>query len=201
MSPDSREFESTAIYKRGEELWQGRSGPVPAADADPRSKRATLASLEFEWVFGREPEATRRSPIMQWQKSILHNFGEGVDGVYPWLGLAFDAAGNLYGSTLNGGSANFGTVYRLTPNPDGTWIENVIYAFQGGTDGQWPYGSVVIDNAGNVYGTTSAEGLGSNGWRIGSAIAGGGKQTWRACKVTARTRKRSHNKHSLSLPI
>ena len=38
---------------------------------------------------------TRRSPIMQWQKSILHNFGEGVDGVYPWLGLVFDAAGNL----------------------------------------------------------------------------------------------------------
>ena len=57
MSPGSREFESTATYKRGEELWQGRRGPVPAADADPRSKRATLASLEFEWVFGREPEA------------------------------------------------------------------------------------------------------------------------------------------------
>jgi hypothetical protein len=57
MTPSSSELGATAIYKRGAELWQGRSEPVLAADADPRSKRATLASLEFEWVFGREPEA------------------------------------------------------------------------------------------------------------------------------------------------
>lgn len=121
---------------------------------------------------------TRNPPMVQWQKKTLHHFGAGGDGVYPFLGVAFDAAGNLYGSTLQGGTANFGTIYKLTPNPDGTWTENVIYAFQGGTDGQWPYGSVVVDAAGNVYGTTSGGGLGSNPYGTVFRLTPSGTGQW-----------------------
>lgn len=121
---------------------------------------------------------SRSSPIMQWHKTILHSFGGGLDGVYPTLGLASDAAGNLYGSTYQGGSANFGTIYRLTPNPDGTWIENVIYAFQGGSDGESPYGSVVVDGAGSVYGTTSYGGLGSNAYGTVFRLTPSGSGQW-----------------------
>lgn len=97
-----------------------------------------------------------------WTKSTLYSFRGGSDGTDPVLGLAFDAHGNLYGTTYQGGALNFGTVYELSPNPDGTWTENVIYPFQGGIDGQWPSGSVVVDSAGNIYGTTSAGGSGTN---------------------------------------
>jgi len=119
---------------------------------------------------------TRSSP--QWDKTILHTFQGSDDGAYPWLGLAFDGAGNLYGTTLYGGSANFGTVYRLTPTPDGNWNENVIYAFQGGTDGQWPYGSVAVDGAGNVYGTTSFGGLGSSAYGTVFRLTPSGDGQW-----------------------
>src|SRR5437762_3009328 len=68
-----------------------------------------------------------------------------------------DGAGNLYGTTGNGGSQNAGTVYRLSPTSTG-WREIVLYSFcsqTGCTDGQYPgRGAVIMDGAGNLYGTT-----------------------------------------------
>jgi hypothetical protein len=57
MNPGGKDFETTSAYKRGQELWRKRYGATIPSDADSRSARATLASIEFERVFGREPEA------------------------------------------------------------------------------------------------------------------------------------------------
>jgi len=86
---------------------------------------------------------------------VLYKFQGGVDGAYPYASLIFDAAGNLYGTTNYGGVYDYGTVFRLTPNPDGSWSETVIYSFTDTNgDGALPYASLIFDTAGNLYGTT-----------------------------------------------
>jgi len=103
-----------------------------------------------------------------WNETILYSFsgtpyGSGSDGANPYAGLVLDAAANLYGTTLFGGPAAGGTVFQLSPNPDGSWTESILYVFQGGADGNNPYGGVVFDQAGNLYGTTVSGGPGSHG--------------------------------------
>jgi len=51
----------------------------------------------------------------KWKEKVVHSFGSGKDGAYPNAGLIFDAAGNLYGDTLGGGSFGHGTVFAITP--------------------------------------------------------------------------------------
>jgi uncharacterized repeat protein (TIGR03803 family) len=89
-----------------------------------------------------------------WKKTILHSFG-GSDGYSP-TGLIFDTTGNLYGTTGGGGANGDGTVYRLTPS-NGGWIESVLHSFAG-SDGSYPQAGLVLDTAGNLYGTTKQGG-------------------------------------------
>ena len=95
------------------------------------------------------------------RETVLHSFGGDGDGAYPTGNLIFDASGNLYGTTENGGNPNCtggcGTVFEFSPpsEPGGQWAETVIYAFSGGMDGNRPYAGVVFDGFGNLYGTTA----------------------------------------------
>jgi uncharacterized repeat protein (TIGR03803 family) len=73
-----------------------------------------------------------------WTESVLYNFSGGSDGSQPYGGLIFDSAGNLYGTTFQGGASNVGTVYELTPGKGGAWTETVLYSFAGGADGMGP---------------------------------------------------------------
>ncbi len=98
------------------------------------------------------------------KEKVLHPFTGGNDGGDPAAGLVFDKAGNIYGTTVVGGtgsacSGGCGTVFRLTLS-GGKWIEKVLYNFQGGLDGKNPYGGVTLDDKGNLYGTTVAGGSG-----------------------------------------
>jgi uncharacterized repeat protein (TIGR03803 family) len=96
-----------------------------------------------------------------WTKTILYEFSEDGDGFQPDSGLVFDKAGNLYGTTVQGGTSfNCGTVYRLSPNSNGTWTENILYNFktEGSGDGCAPISGVILDAAGNIYGTTPGHG-------------------------------------------
>ena len=90
-----------------------------------------------------------------WTEKAIYSFIGGTDGQNPDAGLVFDPAGNLYGVTTAGGQTGNGTVYQLTPSGSG-WTASVLYAFQGGTDGSAPSASLVRDQAGNLYGTSSA---------------------------------------------
>jgi uncharacterized repeat protein (TIGR03803 family) len=82
-----------------------------------------------------------------------------ADGAFPLAGVIFDAVGNLYGTTSDGGVVGCGpyrcgTVFKLTPNSDGSWTESVLHSFTGGADGARPLAGLILDQAGNFYGTT-----------------------------------------------
>src|SRR5208282_5148314 len=77
----------------------------------------------------------------------------------PSSAVIFDAAGNLYGTTANGGAHGFGTVFELTPTAAGTWTEKILHNFNdNGKDGSSPADGLIFDSAGNLYGTTSGGG-------------------------------------------
>jgi uncharacterized repeat protein (TIGR03803 family) len=92
-----------------------------------------------------------------WIPKTLYNFGHSGDGLYPVGALALDAAGNIYGATIYGGMGN-GTVYELSPAAGGSYKEKILHNFQGSTDGASPFGGVILDPAGNLYGTTNVGG-------------------------------------------
>ena len=95
-----------------------------------------------------------------WTESVLHTFTGGADGAFPSGGLIFDAAGNLYGTTIDGGggtacgSGGCGTVFKLAPNPDGIWTESVLHTFTGVPDAASPNAGLIFNATGNLYGTT-----------------------------------------------
>lgn len=86
--------------------------------------------------------------------TTLHIF-TGPDGAAPYAGLVTDAAGNLYGTTSAGGSAGFGTIFKLDPSGVLTTLHT--FAGQPG-DGSFPLGTLVMDAQGNLYGTTTRGG-------------------------------------------
>jgi len=90
----------------------------------------------------------------RWTKKVIHRFTGRPDGAGPEAGLTFDQAGNLYGTTSGGGVNNFGTVFKLAPNSDGSWTESLLYSFTGRSDGGTPLAGLIFDQAGNLYGTT-----------------------------------------------
>jgi uncharacterized repeat protein (TIGR03803 family) len=87
-----------------------------------------------------------------WKEKILHSFGSRKDGSVPVAGIVFDAAGNIYGTTAGGGKYHYGSVYELVDD-DGKYKEKLLWNFNY-DDGQDPYGSLIWDSAGNLYGTT-----------------------------------------------
>jgi uncharacterized repeat protein (TIGR03803 family) len=93
-----------------------------------------------------------------WKTTALYDFKGTPDAANPYGGLILDKAGNLYGTTYFGGAAGMGAVFQLIPGPNGAWQENVLYSFQGGTDGSFPTTTLVFNAAGSLYGTTSTGG-------------------------------------------
>jgi uncharacterized repeat protein (TIGR03803 family) len=115
-------------------------------------------------VFRLQPPATAcKSVLCPWTETVLHSFFGGNDGAYPAFGdLTFDKAGNIYGTTPEGGSSGNGMVYELSPS-NGGWTEKILYTFQGGPDGMAPFAGVIFDNTGNLYGTTFLGGANDDG--------------------------------------
>jgi uncharacterized repeat protein (TIGR03803 family) len=90
-----------------------------------------------------------------WTYTVLYSFTGKADGYDPSSSVTLDAAGNLYGTTTEAGASGNGTVFELSPNGDGTWTNTVLYSFQGGLDGGFPFRSALtFDKAGNLYGET-----------------------------------------------
>lgn len=98
-----------------------------------------------------------------WTQNVLYYFQAGTDGADPYAGLSSDIAGNLYGAAAGGGSNHGGTVFQLTPS-GGTWDFSTLYGLPQGNGGSvGPYGTLVMDAAGNLYGTTLTDGAYGNG--------------------------------------
>ncbi len=100
----------------------------------------------------------------KWTEKILHSFkGDRDDGSEPWAGIVFDDAGNIYGTTVSGGKYGDGTVFELIAEAGkDNYKERILWDF-GGSDGSQPYGSLILDSKGNLYGTTKYGGSSNSG--------------------------------------
>lgn len=109
----------------------------------------------------RPPPAVCKSVLCYWNETVLHSFTGAPDGEYPtWVNLVFDHAGNIYGTTFDGGAGPAGgIVFELSPSGSG-YTENILYHFSSAADGSNPSSGVVLDSAGNLYGTTTYGGTG-----------------------------------------
>ncbi|HEX8815728.1 MAG TPA: choice-of-anchor tandem repeat GloVer-containing protein [Terriglobales bacterium] len=131
------------------------------------------------------------APAFAAEYKVIRYFNSGV-GQSPGAGLIFDASGNLYSTTVEGGAGGSGTVFELSPGAGGKWVETVLYSFcaqSNCADGANPYSGLVFDSAGNLYGTTTAGGKDNNG--VVFQLAPGSNGSWtehvlyRFCSVAA----------------
>jgi uncharacterized repeat protein (TIGR03803 family) len=171
----------------------GSDGAIPTAPVVFGPDGALYSTTEFGGangkgnVFKLRPSPTAcKTALCPWSESVLYSFAGGTDGNQP-IGIVFDQAGNLYGTTSSGGANSNGTAYELTPSGGG-WTEGILHSFGSYyPDGLVPYRSVMVfDNAGNLYGTTFLGGAsnagsvfeltpsGSYGTTTDSGIHGGG---------------------------
>ncbi len=99
-----------------------------------------------------------------WKETVLYNLKGGANGDHPSGGVVVDKAGVLYGTTIAGGDPNCGcgVVYKLAPGKNGKWTYTVLHTFIG-SDGAQPDANLILDNKGNLYGTTITGGLGGDG--------------------------------------
>jgi len=106
------------------------------------------------------PSAWAQSSYKTLHKFVIGKF----DGIEPAASLIFDQAGNLFGTTWdNGNACGCGSVFQLTPNPDGSWSNKWLHVFAGGSDGAGPRASLIFDQAGNLFGTTFVGGANNLG--------------------------------------
>ena len=105
---------------------------------------------------------------------ILHAFGFGKDAGGLLSNLTFDKKDDLYGTTSGGGTHGEGTVFELSPALGGRWKETVLHSFDYRRDGDFPYGGLILDGAGNLYGTLSAGGAHRAGAAFKLTPASGG---------------------------
>jgi uncharacterized repeat protein (TIGR03803 family) len=114
-----------------------------------------------------------------WTETVLYSFQNQSDGWFPYAGLVKDSAGNLYGTTSDGGNEGGGTVFELSPMGN-SWAFTLLYSFSGQQGHMCgPQASLTIDDSGNLYGTTMCDGTNSlgnvfkltntqNGWEYSS---------------------------------
>src|SRR5579863_6556084 len=96
------------------------------------------------------------------KEKVIHHF-QYIKGVIPYAALVLDTQGNLYGTTIQGGTHGRGTAFELSPAAGGGWTETVLYNFNNAPDAANPYGGLTLDQAGNLYGTTYYGGTGNRG--------------------------------------
>jgi uncharacterized repeat protein (TIGR03803 family) len=125
-------------------------------------------------VYKLQPPPSRCAAVFcYWTETVLYNFTDLSDGWSPQGSLAFDAAGNIYGTVLYGGYDGAGVAYKLSPS-QGQWNLTVLHSFTNGSDGGIPVDGMIFDQAGNLYGTSEGGSFnlgvvyeltpGSSGW-------------------------------------
>lgn len=140
----------------------GADGAFPVASLTADGAGNFYGTTQIGGTYG-SGTVFRLSPVSGggWRYSLLYEFTGGDDGAQPLGSLVFDAEGNGYGTASAGGTAGVGVVFKLSRPalPGDLPEESVLYSFQGGSDGELPFGNVIFDAAGNLYGTTSRGGV------------------------------------------
>lgn len=174
--PASASWKEQVLYS----FQGGSDGAVPAGgvvfDKQGNLYGATTYGNQYGElgvVYELSPPAKKGGP---WTESLIYSFLGKTgynDGMNPEGGLIIDSSGNLYGTTAYGGAGGCillgvlygcGTVYELSaPQHKGDpWTEIILYSFQSGSDGYFPWGNLTFDKAGNLYGATSFGGGNGN---------------------------------------
>ena len=173
-----------AVVDSGDPIyWDENSGPSSASQNDVGtipSEAFTILGATTTITCANPPksdgapveearvETVPRSPTQTFR--VIYNFTGGADGAYPQTSMVMDAAGNLYGTAYEGGSAGLGTVFKLTPTASG-WRFTRLYSFSG-TDGNGPDSPPVLASDGSLYGTTNHGGGGGVGVLFGLTSSG-----------------------------
>lgn len=166
LSPNSTGWTETVLH-----TFSGRDGANPASalifDADGNLYGTTSAGGTLTCYGAGCGVVYKLSPhIGGWTQRVLYNFGGGTDGFAPYYQLVADAAGNLYGTTLSGGTLvncashtyGCGTVYEISNNGGKSWPFHVLYSFSD-SDSSSPASPLVFDPSGNLLGS----GVGGSG--------------------------------------
>jgi uncharacterized repeat protein (TIGR03803 family) len=130
-----------------------------SSDGDGEDPQSTLVMDSAGNLYGTTPHGGAHAGgtifeiAADGSESILYSFGVGSDGRSPDAGLIMDSAGNFYGTTPEGGTYRAGTVFELSAAGKETVLHSFLALGMGG-DGQNPQGALVMDSAGNLYGTT-----------------------------------------------
>jgi uncharacterized repeat protein (TIGR03803 family) len=140
----------------------GKDGaqPIGGVVLDPEGNFYGTTSLGGAFGNGTVFKETRSGH--RWTESIIYNFTAENDPINPAAGVTLDPQGNLYGTASLGGTFGYGAVYQLSPSASG-WTETVLYNFQNADDGANPVGGLVLDGAGNLYGSTFDGGVNGGG--------------------------------------
>lgn len=146
----------------GSDGWAIQSGLTIGLDGRLYSTTAAGGPQGNGEVFQIGPGATvcRQAPCY-WTKTVLYSFTGDIAGS-AFGNLIFDHEGNIFGVLAWGGAYELGGVYKLTRSSSG-WVPSLLYSFTGGDDGDEPFGNVVFDNVGNLYGTATSGGHGLYG--------------------------------------
>jgi uncharacterized repeat protein (TIGR03803 family) len=177
----SGSWDETVLHSFG----SGSDGANPAAALIFDSAGNLYGTTEYGGLYS-DGMVFKLSPGANgtWTESVLYSFaGYPADGADPTASLVFDSKGNLYGTTLIGGSSpncknnkksiGCGTVFELSPGVQGRWSETPLYSFTNvNGDGAYPYANLVLDGAGNLYGTTENGGVSGKCEGLGTSNCG-----------------------------
>jgi uncharacterized repeat protein (TIGR03803 family) len=143
----------------------GKDGANPAAALILDQAGSLYGTTEIGGVQNEGTVFKLSNASGHWTEDVLYSFQE-ANGISPAGGVIFDSEGNLYGTTLYGGTYGNGTVYKLSPSSS-VWTESVLYSFHGTSDGGSPSSNLTFDAAGNLYGTAPYGGENCGGYGCG----------------------------------
>jgi uncharacterized repeat protein (TIGR03803 family) len=155
VAPSANGWRETVVHTFG----NGTDGAQPIGGVVFDSSGNFYGTTSLGGVFG-NGTVFEVSPLGI--ETEIYSFTGGNDGTNPPAGVTLDAQGNVYGTTSLGGIHGDGVVYELSPSASG-WTQTVLYTFQGLNDGANPVGGVIVDKAGNLYGTTFDGGANGGG--------------------------------------
>lgn len=159
LSPSSSGWTHTVLYNftGGADGGEPYKGVTLDADGDLYGTAVTGGGGSCEGGCGVVYKLSNSGGV--WTQSVVHTFTGGNDGSGPGSPVAFDQQGNLYGTTPTGGALGLGVVYEMKPGSDGKWILKVIHTFTGGKDGLGGGASrLLVDAAGSLYGVNTVGG-------------------------------------------
>ena len=167
LTPGNGTWTETVAYSfRGPDGSHPLNGPAIDASGNLYGTTSADGADGYGSVYRLQPSGSG------WMETTLHNFQGGSDGITPSSGVVLDQGGDLYGVTEGGGTAGGGTAFELTQGAFGVWNMATLFGFRG-AGFQGSYRTLAMDNAGNLYGTTAADGIYQHGSVFKASFANG----------------------------